>query len=132
MRYNVLIVDDDKFIADAIARMVTSLGHNPVTVYSARRAIESLNEAIPEIILLDVQMAGVDGLEVCRYIRRDPYTATVPIIVVSANDDPQAIEAAYAAGADDYIVKPATLDDVAAAIDRLMTGDRKHLSSRGG
>ena len=119
MRYNVLIVDDDKPTADSLADLVSLLGHNPVTVYSARSAIKSLSEAIPEVIFLDVNMAGVDGLEVCRFIRRDPFTAGIPIVIVSANDTKADVSAAHDAGADAYIVKPATLEEIEAAISSL-------------
>ncbi len=125
MQYNVLIVDDDKFMADSMADLITSLGHNPLAVYSSRSAMNILNEAIPEIIFLDVNMAGVDGLEVCRYIRRDPHTASIPIVVVSANDTKADIDAAYAAGANAYIIKPISTDDVEAIINRLLVRTKK-------
>ncbi|MCZ7547007.1 MAG: response regulator [Anaerolineae bacterium] len=124
MRYNVLIVDDDKLMADSMADLIATLGHNPIAVYGPRSAMDILKEAVPEIIFLDVNMAGVDGLEVCRYIRRDPFTADIPIVVVSANDSQADIAAAYRAGANEYIVKPASIDAVEAAIARLLKNDR--------
>jgi CheY-like chemotaxis protein len=76
---------------------------------------------IPDVLMLDVNMPGVDGLEICRYLRRDPTTASVPIIIVSANEEKAHKEAALQAGANYYIVKPAMLEDLEKAIGSVMT-----------
>jgi len=58
------------------------------------------------LILLDLNMPGVNGMEVCRYIKRDPLAGDVPVVFVTAEDDPGIMEEARRAGAMDYIVKP--------------------------
>ncbi len=120
MPYNVMVVDDDKDMAASLAEMIELLGHNAIIALGPRKAMASLSQAIPEIIFLDINMPGVDGLEVLRYLRRDPSTEGVQVVVVSANDSKADIDAAYRAGANAYIVKPATLDDVESAIRRVM------------
>jgi CheY-like chemotaxis protein len=120
MPYNVLIVDDDDDTAQAMASLIAALGHNPIITYGPRGAVSSLNEALPEIVLLDLNLPGVDGLEVCRHIRRDPLTAEIPVVVVSADDDRARISAAYEAGANAYLVKPAMIEDVEETIARLL------------
>jgi two-component system chemotaxis response regulator CheY len=68
--------------------------------------MESIRRSVPSLILLDLNMPGVDGLEVCRYIKRDPALQNTPVVFVTAEDDPTIIEAAKEAGASGYIVKP--------------------------
>src|SRR5258708_20494478 len=69
-----------------------------------------------DIVFLDVNMPGVSGLDVCRYLRRDPKLARLPIIIVSANEEKAYKEAAFKAGATGYIVKPAMIEDLEAAL----------------
>ncbi len=119
MSYNVLVVDDDRIMAQYLADMLGLLGHTASIAAGPRAALRSISLAVPEVIFLDVNMPGVDGLEVCRYLRRDPRTTSLPIIIVSATDDPAHREAAFRAGADLFIAKPAMLDDLENALKRI-------------
>ena len=121
MPYNILVVDDDKDTANSLADLLRLLGHTVAVALGPRGALYKLNNVIPDALLLDVNMPGVDGLEICRYLRRDPATANVPIIIVSANEEKAHQEAALQAGANYYIVKPAMLDDLELALDRVMS-----------
>jgi CheY-like chemotaxis protein len=121
MPYNILVVDDDKKTANSLADLLRLLGHTVSVAFGPRSALYQLNNVIPDVLLLDVNMPGVDGLEICRYLRRDPTTAGVPIIIVSANEERAHQEAAIQAGANYYIVKPAMLDDLERALGRVMT-----------
>ena len=102
----VLVVDDDQDAAEGLSDMVSLLGHDTATALSPRTAIESIRLNMPALILLDLNMPGVDGLEVCRYIKRDPAAINTRVIFVSAEDDPTMIEAAKEAGASGWLVKP--------------------------
>jgi CheY-like chemotaxis protein len=121
MPYNILVVDDDKDTANSLADSLRLLGHTVAVAFGPRGALYKLNNVIPDALLLDVNMPGVDGLEICRYLRRDPTTAHVPIIVVSANEEKAHQEAALQAGANYYIVKPAMLDDLERALGQVMS-----------
>ena len=99
MLCNVLVVDDDRRTAESLAAMVGVLGHTVGVAFGPRMAIQMLNEVIPDVIFLDVNMPTVDGIEVLRYLRRDPYTATVPVVIVSAEDGPAHKQRASEAGA---------------------------------
>src|SRR5260221_1416224 len=112
MTYRVLVVDDSKQAANVLADMLTLLGHNVSTALGSRGAIYHVKQVKPDVIFMDVNMPGVDGLNVCRYLRRDPATAHVPIVIVSANDEQAHQDEAIAAVANYYIVKPPTVDDV--------------------
>jgi CheY-like chemotaxis protein len=115
-RYNVLVIDDSKQTANDMADALRMLGHTVSIAFNPRSALHILSEVIPDVVFLDISMPGVDGLEVCRYLRRDPLTAEIPIIIVSANSDQAYKDAATASGANGYLVKPALMDDMDEAI----------------
>ncbi len=120
MLYNVLIIDDDRRTADSLGAQVGVLGHTVAIAYGPRMAMHQLQEVIPDVILLDLNMPGVNGLEVLRFLRRDPPTASVPVIVITANDSQEMRRAARDAGANFYMVKPPMLDDIERALDRVV------------
>jgi CheY-like chemotaxis protein len=116
MSYNITVIDDDKNAANFLADILKMLGHNPTVSYSPRTAITQFNLAIPDIVFLDLNMPGANGLDVCRYLRRDLRTARLPIIVLSAHDEREQIQAAQRVGANYYLVKPAVIEDLEKAI----------------
>ncbi|MHB8627491.1 MAG: response regulator [Aggregatilineales bacterium] len=120
--YNIIVVDDDRHTASYMADMLRMLGHTVITLYTPRSAMRQLNEVVPDVIFVDINLPGIDGLEVCRYLRRDPTTAHVPIIIVSANSETAYREAATAAGADLYMVKPVMLEDLDEALTQVSGG----------
>ncbi len=120
MLYNVLIVEDDRQMAQSLAAQIGVLGHTVAIAYGPRMALQQLSQVIPDVILMDINMPGLNGLEVLRFLRRDPITANVPVIVVSANDSQEMIHAALRAGANAYIVKPPTIEAIEEALDRVV------------
>ncbi len=120
MRYNILVIDDDRQTATYTADMLRLSGHTVTVSLGARSALHNLNEVIPDVVFLDVNMPGVDGIEICRYLRRDPITANVPIVVVSANSEQGYKDAASAAGANSYLVKPAMMSDLENTLVQVM------------
>jgi CheY-like chemotaxis protein len=120
MLYNVLVVEDDRLTAESLAAQIRVLGHTVGTAYGPRMALQQLSQVIPDVIFMDINMPGVNGLEVVRFLRRDPATARVPVIIVSANDAQEIIQAAAEAGANHYLVKPPTLEDIEDALLRVM------------
>ncbi len=120
MSYQILVVDDDKQMATGIADMLRLLEHNVTIAYGPRGALFQLGHMRPDILFLDVNMPGVDGLEICRYLRRDPATEHIPIVIVSANEEKAYKDAATRAGANYYIVKPPMFEDLEQALKRLI------------
>ncbi len=120
MLYNVLVVEDDRRAAEGLAAQIGVLGHTVVIAYGPRMALQQLNEVIPDVIFMDINMPGIDGVEVLRFLRRDPMTADVPVIIISAEDQPVTRQAAFAAGANDYLVKPPTLEQIEAVLDKVI------------
>lgn len=121
MPYRILVVDDNKQAAGFLADMLILLGHNVALALGSRGAIYRVKQVKPDIVFMDVNMPGVDGLEVCRYLRRDPVTAAIPVVIVSANDEQAHKDAALAAGANYYIVKPPTMEEVERALAQVMS-----------
>lgn len=117
----VLIVDDDPDMAQAIADMVDLFDWKTRIVHHPRAAIQALQRDPPTLILLDMNMPGVDGLEVCRYIKRDPVSGHTPVVFVTAEDDPGTEQKAREAGALDYLVKPVELDRLEAILEKIET-----------
>ncbi len=121
MLYNALIVEDDRQAAQSLAAMLSVLGHTVAIAYGPRMAIQQLNQVIPDIIFMDINMPGVDGLEVLRFLRRDPVTAKVPVVIVSANDADEVKKAALEAGANGYLVKPPMIEDIEVTLAHVIT-----------
>lgn len=121
MLYNALIVEDDRQAAQSLAAQLSVLGHTVAIAYGPRMAIQQLNQVIPDVIFMDLNMPGVNGLEVLRFLRRDPVTAKVPVVIVSANDTEDIKKSAYEAGANSYLVKPPMLEDLEAVLQRVIT-----------
>ena len=103
MKKKVVVVEDDPSIRDTLEIILTRAGFI-VTHYSSAAQIFYREFDSPDIFLIDRQLSGVDGLEVCKHLRSLPSTASVPIIILSAT--PGMLEIAKKAGADDFIEKP--------------------------
>lgn len=102
---SVLIVDDDNGCGRLLAVLVRHLGHHATYVQSGGQALEYLGENRPDLVILDVMMPGMDGLEVLRRMREDPRTEQVPVVMFSALADPRFRQRVREQGANDYWVK---------------------------
>jgi len=111
-RHTVLVVDDDAQVVRTLSDIMSRDGFAVLTALDAAQALAVLEKSLPCLILLDVQMPGMDGLELCRRIKTDPRTSHVPVTLVTARADSADVEAGIAAGATDYIKKPFDKDDV--------------------
>jgi two-component system cell cycle response regulator len=111
MTARVLVVDDILSNVKLLEAKLTSEYFEVVTAYSGTEALAKMDESDPDIVLLDVMMPGMDGFEVCRRIKANPKTAHVPVVMVTALDQPTDRVAGLEAGADDFLTKP--VDDAA-------------------
>jgi two-component system KDP operon response regulator KdpE len=109
----VLVVGDEPQIAHALRSVLSTEGYHVRTVDKGRAALASFNEWRPELVITDLLMAHMDGIELCRRIRS---ASNVPIIVLSAESQEGSKVAALDSGADDYIVKPFGTDELLARI----------------
>jgi CheY-like chemotaxis protein len=102
----VLVVEDDPGMGRLIG---TTLGSSQVEVaYAAdgEQALEWAHAAPPDLVVLDINLPGMDGIEVCRQLKADPATRAIPVVMVTAREDDEARERALAAGAAAYLLKP--------------------------
>lgn len=103
---SVLAVDDDPAILAALSQLLDTEGARVVTLNEPLRFWETLTATSPDLVVLDVDMPGVSGIELCQVIRGDPRWSQVPVVFLTARTDTQSIQAVFAAGADDYVSKP--------------------------
>ena len=103
-----LIVDDEASVRRRLRQIFESAGHRAILAADAPKALSLLHREHCDLIVLDVEMPGVDGLALCRLLRAQAATKQLPIVIFSARDDENRKVEAFAAGADDYIVKPST------------------------
>lgn len=103
---NILVIDDDAVIRRMARIFFEREGHVVFEAESGQKALEALNSFSHDVILLDVNMPGMNGFETCHAIRKLPAGASTPILLVTASADSQSVEKGFASGATDYITKP--------------------------
>jgi two-component system response regulator MprA len=114
----VLVVDDDRAVRDALRRVLTLAGYELQTADGGAEAIELVAASVPDAVVLDVGMPGLDGLEVCRRLRR--LGNRVPILMLTARVEISDRVAGLDAGADDYLVKPFDVAELKARLRALL------------
>ena len=102
----ILIVDDEKEIADFISRVLSKGNLESIEVQDGKTALEVLAEKKPSAVILDLMMPGMSGFEVLKRIKADPALASIPVIICSTLSDREYQEQAQALGAKSYITKP--------------------------
>jgi CheY-like chemotaxis protein len=103
--HSILVVDDNPDTCRVLAKLLTILGDKALCVCSGQLALDSLQLRIPSLVILDVMMPGMDGMEVLRRIRCEPRTSHLPVVMFSAIDDPAFADNAKAKGATDFWMK---------------------------
>lgn len=118
--HKIILVEDDESIQDVVNKMLVRAGYE-VTSYRQGEAILNGQTDIPDLFILDKQLTGVDGLDICRYLKDQTTTSHIPVIMLSAN--PDIVNLALDAGADGVIEKPFTMKTLLATVSRHL--DRK-------
>ena len=114
-----LVVDDNRQTADALHQMLDVLGVKARVAYGSSAAISILGSGFtPNLIFLDVNMPGIDGVEILLYLRREPRLIPVPVIVITSDDQPETRRKVMSAGATELIIKPATIDALESALKK--------------
>ena len=106
MARKILVVDDEGVLADTIAYNLEQEGYQVIIASDGASALSAVDSEHPDLIVLDIMLPGIDGLEVCRQLRREDKTATVPIIMLTAKSDEIDKVVGLEVGADDYVTKP--------------------------
>ncbi len=105
-RQSILVVEDEDDIRELITYNLVREGFQVVSVASGEAAIEAVRKSVPDLVLLDLMLPGVDGLEVCRRVKNTASTSSVPVVIVTAKGEEADVVTGLELGADDYIVKP--------------------------
>ena len=107
MGEKILVVDDELVIRNMLIEALTGEGYEVIQASNGEEALELVEKEEPQVILLDVKMPGIDGIEVCRRLKEEDKTRFIPIIMVTAFEDRDVD--AFVEGADDFVTKPFNL-----------------------
>ncbi len=102
----VLLVDDTETVLLFEKTMLRATGHTLSTAKNGRLALEAVKDNRPDLILMDIMMPELDGIEACRALKSDPKTREIPVVMVTTKGEPVMVERAFEAGCDDYVTKP--------------------------
>lgn len=116
----ILVVDDDQHIAKGIADWLEIKGFEPILAHSGKSAIRCACGFKPSLILLDVMLPFMNGIEICRRLKEDDLTKHIPIIMLTALNAIGDVDKAYKVGANDYLTKPLNLDRLEAKIKKYL------------
>ena len=123
----VLVVDDEEAIAEAVRARLQSEGYRVLVAADGPRAIELHAEHHPDLVVLDLMLPGMDGLEVCQQIQRDGWT---PVLMLTAKTEEADKVTGFAVGADDYLTKPFSLRELASRVRAILRRMERIRASR--
>jgi CheY-like chemotaxis protein/MinD-like ATPase involved in chromosome partitioning or flagellar assembly len=116
----ILVIDDDRSLLRMITIMLDKAGHEPLLATHGYQGIELARSEQPDMAIVDVMMPELSGYDVCRRLREDPRTANIPLLILTARAQPMDQQMAIDSGADDFVTKPVTLDDLIYHVDQLL------------
>jgi putative two-component system response regulator len=116
----IMVVEDDPAIRHVLSELLTALGHGVVTAESAEKAVALLDVISPDLVITDVHMGAMSGIELCARIKSDPRYELTPVVVLTAVADIDARVAGLAAGADDFFPKPVDFNELRARLGALL------------
>jgi DNA-binding response OmpR family regulator len=122
---NILVAEDDRDIADLIAHYFSRAGWHVDLTESGDEALASVRRSPVDLVILDVMLPGLSGLEVCRALRADQTTASIPIIMLTARAEESDRIIGLEIGADDYISKPFSPNELVARVRALMRRSKR-------
>ena len=116
----ILMVDDDKDLLEVTQSLLTKKGYEMATITCWEDALPAIESFQPQVILLDVFLSGIDGLDICKQLKSMPQTKHIPIIILSAY--PSVAESVtYEYGADDFIAKPFEVNELIAKVHAVLS-----------
>jgi DNA-binding response OmpR family regulator len=121
----ILVVDDDPDQVDLLTRFLSQQGMVTLPAYSGQQCLEIVRQNPVDIIILDLVMPGMGGLEVCAVLNKESSTRSIPIFILTARDDPETRLEAMRSGASEFMVKPAQGRDLLARIQTQLEMSRK-------
>lgn len=125
MTSNILIVDDEPSICELLKFNLNKAGYSTCEADNGNMALELVKMAKPDLIILDLMLPGIDGLEVCRIVKRQQQTAGIPIIILTAKSDEVDKIIGLELGADDYMTKPFSPRELVARVKAVLRRSQK-------
>ncbi len=113
----ILVVDDEQSIVDVLTYNLTKAGHQPIVACDGEQALRLARTEQPDLVILDLMLPGIDGLDVCRELRKD---GDLPIIMLTAKDEEIDRVVGLELGADDYVVKPFSVRELIARVKSVL------------
>ncbi|MCL6430597.1 MAG: response regulator transcription factor [Anaerolineae bacterium] len=131
MAFTILVVDDDVDVAETVARTLQRAGHETIVAYRGLQALEIAREQHPDLVVLDIRMPGLNGIDVCRQLRDTPGLSRIPVLFLSAKSEVADRLEGFEAGADDYITKPFDLRELELRVKALLRRARQGEATAG-
>jgi len=116
----ILVVEDEKDLQEVLAYNLKQVGHSAILVTNGRDALAAVTEQRPDLVLLDLMLPDVSGIEICRKLKGDPATRQIPILMVTAKGDEVDRVVGFELGADDYVVKPYSVRELLLRVDAVL------------
>jgi DNA-binding response OmpR family regulator len=120
----VLVADDDPDVRDVVVFKLQQVGHDVLVAEDGGTALALARRELPELAVLDVMMPRMTGLDVCRELRADRATASIPVILLTARAQEGDVESGFAWGADDYLTKPFSPRELASRVRAVLARRR--------
>ncbi|MGO2051482.1 MtrAB system response regulator MtrA [Glutamicibacter sp. 287] len=125
MKFRILVVDDDEALSEMIGIVLQNDGFDASFCYDGSGAIEAFREANPDLVLLDLMLPGIDGIEVCKQIRAE---SDVPVVMLTAKSDTADVVRGLESGADDYVPKPFKPAELVARVRARLRPNETHVA----
>jgi phosphate regulon transcriptional regulator PhoB len=116
----ILVVDDEKDIVELVQYNLKKEGYGVISACDGERALDLVKKELPDLIVLDLMLPGMDGLEVCRTLKNDSRTSDIPVIMLTAKGEEADIVVGLELGADDYITKPFSVRQLLARVKTVL------------
>lgn len=116
----ILVVDDEEDIRELVQLNLAREGYSVLTCETGEQALETARSKLPNLVVLDLMLPGIDGLEVCRELKNDPKTRNIPVVILTAKGEESDIVAGLELGGDDYVTKPFSGKVLVARIRRIL------------
>jgi DNA-binding response OmpR family regulator len=122
----ILLVDDEPDFVETVEFFLSGSDYQVFVAKNGKQALEQVKMNKPDLVLLDVMMPEMDGLEACKRLKKDSTTNSIPIIMLTAKGRKEDVVDAIAAGADSYVVKPFNLSDLVERIEEILDDSHSH------
>lgn len=121
---HILIIEDDPSVCELLYTRMKKAGYRPTVAHYGEEGLSLIETDPPDLLILDLQLPGMNGLDVCRAMRRDPWMSKLPVLMLTGKSDEEDVIAGLEVGADDYMIKPFSAKLLDARVKALLRRDR--------